>query len=118
MIGSDVVIRGELAGNANVEFAGTLEGTLVIDGFVAVRSEGRITGRVQAAAVLIEGSVNGEIHAAGKVELRRSCRVEADIFAGSVAIADGSAFEGAITMNDHAAAPQDLAFTEKREDKR
>ena len=113
-ISSDVVIRGKLTGNANVDFAGALDGELGVDGFVLVRSEGRITGRIEAAALVIEGRVEGEIHASGKVELGQTCRVEGDIVAGSVAIADGATFDGAITMGESSAAREDLAFTEKR----
>ncbi len=113
-ISSDVVIRGELTGNANVDFAGTLEGDLEVDGFVLVRAKGRITGRIKAAALVIEGQIDGTIHATGKVELGQTCHVDGDIVASSVAIADGAAFDGSITMDGSSAARQGLAFTEKR----
>jgi cytoskeletal protein CcmA (bactofilin family) len=113
-IGPDVVIHGELTGSANARFAGTLEGTLSVDGIVFVEPEARITGRIEAAAVVVQGRIEGEIHASGKVELCQTCHVEGDIVAGSVAIADGATFDGAITMRGSSATPADLTFTEKR----
>lgn len=114
MIGSDVQIAGELTGTANVDFAGVLEGSLVVDGFVVVRPEGRIIGRLEAAAAVVLGRVEGQIRAVGKVELGAGCKVEAEVDAGSVAIADGAAFDGAITMHGSSTEPSAVSFTEKR----
>jgi cytoskeletal protein CcmA (bactofilin family) len=115
VIGADVAIRGEVRGTSNMEFSGSLQGDLELEGFLWLRPGGRIEGTLTVTNVLVEGEVAGNINATGKVELRSSCRVLGDVAARSLAIADGGFFEGKITM---AGAPSDRAavtFQEKRQ---
>jgi cytoskeletal protein CcmA (bactofilin family) len=117
LIGPDVTVRGEITGNASVDFAGTLDGDLVTDGLVIIRPGGRVTGRIQATAVVVQGRVDGDIHASGRVELGQSCSVEGDIFAATVAIADGARYDGAIAMAGSATSREQVAFVEKRSER-
>jgi len=95
-IPAGVHVRGEIAGADSVEIAGTLEGPLVTEGFCHVRDSGRLQGRLSAGDVRIEGEVEGQIEARGKVELGARSRVKAEIRARGIAIADGASFDGAI----------------------
>jgi len=89
-------IRGELVGADSVEVAGTFEGPLVTEGFCHIRDGGRLQGRLSATDVRIEGELEGQIEARGKVELGARSRVKAEIRARGIAIADGCVFDGAI----------------------
>lgn len=110
VIGSDVRIKGELTGKANIELRGTFDGTSDIDGLLVVRDGGKVTGEISATNVVVEGAIEGDITAAEKVELRPSARVTGDIQAGSIAIAAGSFFEGKVQMKEKEA----VSFKEKR----
>ncbi len=91
-----VHVKGEIAGADSVELAGTLEGPLVTEGFCHLRDSGRLQGRLSAGDVRIEGELEGQIEARGKVELGARSRVKAEIRARGIAIADGCFFDGAI----------------------
>jgi cytoskeletal protein CcmA (bactofilin family) len=114
VIGAAVSITGEVRGGAGMEFFGSLEGDLELDGFLWVRSGARIEGNVHATNIVIEGEVIGNISAIDKLELRSSCRVTGDLSAGSVAISEGGFFEGTITMAGAAGDRRDVTFQEKR----
>ena len=114
VIGAAVSITGEVRGGAGMEFFGSLKGDLELDGFLCLRSGSRIEGNLRATNIVIEGEVIGNISAIDKLELRASCRVTGDLSAGSVAIAEGGFFEGAITMAGAAGDRQDVTFKEKR----
>jgi len=107
IIGPETVIKGEILGRTNVELLGTLEGTCTIEGLFLQRSGGSVKGDVQATNVSLEGTVEGKVQAAQKVELRATCKVHGDIEGRSVAIAEGSFFEGnvAMTSGDPGARP-------------
>ncbi|MEE8524219.1 MAG: polymer-forming cytoskeletal protein, partial [Thermoanaerobaculia bacterium] len=58
----------------------------------------------------------GKIHAQKKAELRSKCKVEGDLAAKTIAIAEGSFFEGRIQMSGKVpGAPQQTSFREKRD---
>ena len=106
-----LTIRGELTGAESVELLGTLEGPLTTEGFCHIHATGRLRGRLVAADVVVEGELQGDIVAQGKVELGAAARVKADIRARAIAIADGCYFDGQIHMEG---GEEHVRFQEKR----
>lgn len=111
VIGPGTRIKGELVADAPVELAGTLEGEIRASSHCRVRQGARVTGRVEAKTLVIEGTVEGPALVADRLEIGSTARVRASIQARVVAIADGAVFEGEVRM-DEAGSPQ--SFTEKR----
>lgn len=109
-----LTIRGEVTGSESVDLRGTLEGPLTTEGFCHVHEGGSLRGRLSAADVIVEGILEGEILARGKVELGASARVKADIRAQAIAIADGCYFDGQIHMEG---ADERVRFQEKRKNR-
>lgn len=99
VIGKGIHIRGELTGSAPIEVWGSLEGVTGTEGRFWVREGGRVGGEIAAAEVIIEGQVEGKISAEHKVEFRPTCKVEGDVVAKRVAIAEGAVFDGRIRMS-------------------
>lgn len=116
VIGADGLIRGEISSDAGVSFGGTLDGDMCAGGLLRVQSTGRITGRVTAAAVVIEGRIDGEIEVSGAAELKQGCRVTGSISAATVAIADGATFDGSVSMKGGGGPPRHVDFIERRKE--
>jgi cytoskeletal protein CcmA (bactofilin family) len=114
MIGADVTIKGDVRGSSNMEYRGTLEGDLQLEGFLWLRAGGRVDGNLSATDLVVEGEVSGNIIAQNKLELRGSCRVSGDISASTLAIADGGFFEGKITMAGGPGKREAVSYREKR----
>jgi cytoskeletal protein CcmA (bactofilin family) len=110
-VGPGTRIEGHLASDGPVDVAGTLEGDVHVSGHCRVREGARVTGRLEAKTLVVEGEVSGPALVADKVEIGATGRVKSSIQARVVAIADGAFFEGEVRMDD-AGAP--LTFTEKR----
>jgi cytoskeletal protein CcmA (bactofilin family) len=106
-----LTIRGEVSGSESVELLGTLEGPLTTAGFCHIHECGSLRGRLSATDVIVEGELEGDIVARGKVELGASARVKADIRAQTIAIADGCFFDGQIHMEG---GEERVRFREKR----
>ena len=109
-----LTIRGEVSGSESVELLGTLEGPLTTEGFCHVHESGRLRGHLSATDVIVEGELEGNIVARGKVELGASARVKADIRAQAIAIADGCYFDGQIHMEG---GEERVRFQEKRKNR-
>jgi cytoskeletal protein CcmA (bactofilin family) len=106
-----LTIRGELSGSESVELLGTLEGPLTTEGFCHIHERGSLRGRLSATDVIVEGELEGDIFARGKVELGAGARVKAEIRAQAIAIADGCYFDGQIHMEG---GEERVRFQEKR----
>jgi cytoskeletal protein CcmA (bactofilin family) len=113
IVGQDLKIEGNLSGSGGLELKGSFKGELSMEGLVWIRPRGSVDGEITATSVVVEGRIVGSIEATGKVDLRKGCRVEGDISASSVSAADGSFFEGRISMPQEPK-PEVVAYEEKR----
>jgi cytoskeletal protein CcmA (bactofilin family) len=111
-VGPGTRFKGELVSDGPLEVAGTLDGDVRVDSHCRVREGARVTGRLEAKTLVVEGRVSGPALIADKVEIGATARVETNIQARVVAIADGAFFEGEVRMDVAGGAPQ--TFTEKR----
>ena len=113
-VGPGARIKGDLQSDGPVDVAGTLEGDIRVSAHCRVRQGGRVTGRLEAKSVVVEGEVRGPALVADKVEIGATARVEANIQARVVAIADGAFFEGEVRMDGTGGSAAPQTFTEKR----
>ena len=97
-VGPGVRVKGTLAGSGSVEIAGTFEGPIEIDGLFHILEGGRVVGDVTAHDAVIAGELQGRIVVAGRMELSGTARVRADVEAPTIAIAEGSVFDGRVNM--------------------
>ena len=58
---------------------------------------------VDAGSINVEGTVNGNLHAADRVELRQSARLKGDIRASKLLVAEGASFIGQCNVGPDAA---------------
>lgn len=100
LLGQSVVLRGDLSGKEDLLIEGQLEGTLNFpDHCVTVGPHGQVKGEVHARLVIVQGSVNGNISAREKIEIRKSGNVVGDLVAAGIAIEDGAYFKGSIDIS-------------------
>jgi cytoskeletal protein CcmA (bactofilin family) len=97
IVAEGTLVKGEIHGAGDLELKGTIDGSCTVKGTLTVRPSGCMVGTVDAGTVVVEGEVKGNIEASRQIELRATCQVRGDISALSIAIADGSFFEGQIT---------------------
>lgn len=114
VIGKGIHIKGEITGTAPIQVWGSIEGKAGTEGLLWVRQGGEVGGEIAATNVVVEGHVDGKIAAADMVELRATCKVKGDISAKTLAIADGSFFQGRVHMDEGGGSPQHIRFQEKR----
>ncbi|MEL6373066.1 MAG: polymer-forming cytoskeletal protein [Pseudomonadota bacterium] len=92
VIGSDLVIMGNLVSKGEVQVDGEVQGDLHCT-HIVVGERARITGGVVADDVVVRGHVMGSIRGM-RVTLQSSSHVEGDIYHQSLAIEQGAYFEG------------------------
>ena len=113
VIGRDVQIEGTIRGATSLEIWGSFEGQMEIEGLVWMRPGSRFAGELLTTDLVIEGELQGSVRATEKVDMRATCRVEADVTASKVAAAEGSHIEGRITVSNKA--NNVVGYSERRE---
>jgi cytoskeletal protein CcmA (bactofilin family) len=99
IIGRSIILKGELSANEDLLIEGQFEGTVNLqDHCLTIGSNGKVKAEVQARQVVILGSVNGNINAREKIEVRKSGNVTGDLTSASIAIEEGAYFKGSIDI--------------------
>ncbi len=99
IIGSSIVIDGEITGDEDLVIQGTVKGKIALKESLFVEGSGVVEADIDTQNVDIAGRVTGNIHASDKVELKTECRVVGDIKAPRILIADGASFKGNVDMD-------------------
>lgn len=99
IISGDLVVRGTMISNGDVQIDGRIEGD-VRAGALVIGEKAHIEGDVFAEDAIIRGTVHGAIRAR-KVQLCSTCRVEGDILHEALAMEAGAFFEGNCRHSDN-----------------
>ena len=111
-IGKSVTIRGEVKGSEDLIVDGHLEGTITLtESRLTIGPNANVAADLSARDVLIQGHVQGNVVASGRVELRAGCVVEGDIRALRLAIEDNAVFRGKVDLTQGATAKAPDAVT-------
>jgi cytoskeletal protein CcmA (bactofilin family) len=99
VIGSSIVIDGEISGDEDLVIQGTVKGKITLRESLYVEGSGVVEADIETQNVEIAGRVTGNIQATDKVELKADCRVVGDVKAPRILIADGASFKGNVDMD-------------------
>jgi cytoskeletal protein CcmA (bactofilin family) len=99
-IGKSVVIKGELNASEDLTIEGQVEGTINLhDNVLTIGANGKIRAEVSVKAVIVLGSVTGNITASERVDIRDGGSVEGDLAAPRLGISEGAHFRGSVDMH-------------------
>jgi len=99
VIGSTIVIDGEISGDEDLVVLGTVKGRISLRENILVEQSGVVEASIETATITVNGSITGDIRATERVELSANCQVVGDIRAPRILIADGAAFKGNVDMD-------------------
>ena len=109
-IGKSVVICGEVKGSEDLIVDGRVDGTVSLsESRLTIGPSAHVAADLSAKDVLIQGHVQGNVVASGRVELRAGCTMEGDIRALRLAVEDNAVFRGKVDLTQAAAKGPDGA---------
>jgi cytoskeletal protein CcmA (bactofilin family) len=98
LIGKGTVVRGDLHFVGGLHIDGRIEGNVVAgdnDGAALVLSEGgEVEGEVHAPNMMLNGSIEGDVHSAGHLELAANAKVCGDVYYNLLEMAVGAEVNG------------------------
>jgi cytoskeletal protein CcmA (bactofilin family) len=97
--GRSLVVKGDVSGNEDLTIFGQFEGTINLQGHsLTIGPEGKVKAEIQAARVVIHGTVHGNITVKERVEIYKTGHVVGDLMAPGISIEDGAYFKGKIEI--------------------
>ena len=98
-IGKSVVIKGDLQGSEDLTIEGQVEGRIELkENVLTIGPNAMINAQVFAKTIIIMGTVQGNVIASEKVDIRHGASVAGDVASPRVAIAEGAQFDGKVDM--------------------
>ena len=98
-IGRHVVINGEFTSDEDLQIDGTITGDVQIrNATLTIGEPANVEADIHGTRVVVHGTVRGSITASARIELGPAARVEGNLSADQVVIADGARFNGRIDM--------------------
>jgi cytoskeletal protein CcmA (bactofilin family) len=93
-LSSGVSIKGSVKFQKELTLDCEVEGRIDSQGRLTVGKQAKIKGDIQTRSVIVDGTVNGNITAAERCELRAGCSVNGDIEAPRLVVDEAASFIG------------------------
>jgi cytoskeletal protein CcmA (bactofilin family) len=98
LIGATTRIEGNVIFSGGLRVDGLVRGNVVAiaeqPSTLVLSVDARIDGEVQAAHIVVNGTINGPVHATETLELQPNSRVKGDVHYKSIEIQQGAVVEG------------------------
>ena len=99
LISKSVAIKGEVSCNEDLYIDGQVEGTIDPKGYrLTIGPNGRVKANITARAVVVQGRLEGNIHASDRVDLKQSATVVGDIVTQRISIDEGVTLKGRVNV--------------------
>ena len=99
-IGKSISIRGDLSGNEDMVIEGQVEGKVELpNNQLTIGAEGSVKAEIHAKSVVIVGHIVGNVIGSERVEIQATGKVEGDVTAPKLIVAEGAQLNGAIQMS-------------------
>lgn len=115
-IGKSISIKGDVVGDEDTVLEGRVEGRVSLKNHhLTIGPNGDVQGEVSAKQVTVVGKIAGNVIASERIEVRETGRIQGDLIAPRLNVAEGAIINGAITMKDSGALAQPRPAEKKLE---
>jgi cytoskeletal protein CcmA (bactofilin family) len=98
-IGKSVTIKGQIFSREDLVVDGEIEGAIELnDHRLTVGPNGRVRAGIKAREIVVLGSIEGNVEALDKIDIRKDAKLVGDIKTARIVIEDGAYFKGSIDI--------------------
>ncbi len=99
-LGASIQIKGQVTGDEDLQIDGKVDGPISLRGHeLIVGSTAQLNSEIHAGEVVVAGKVLGNVHARGRVDIKKDGSVTGDISTARISIEDGAHFKGRIEID-------------------
>ncbi len=99
VIGSDMVVDGNIRAKEAVRVEGSVTGDVETEGALIISASGKVKGNVKGSSIIIGGSLEGDLCSGGRTEVVSTGKVIGNIRTKSLVVDENAVFQGQCTMN-------------------
>jgi cytoskeletal protein CcmA (bactofilin family) len=98
-LGKNVTVKGQIFSREDLTIDGEVEGTVECQEHrLTIGPNGRVHAGLKAREIVIYGSIQGNVEAADKIDIRKEAKLVGDIKTSRIMIEDGAYFKGSIDI--------------------
>jgi cytoskeletal protein CcmA (bactofilin family) len=99
-LGASLAIKGHITGSEDLQIDGKVDGPISLHGHeLTVGPTAELKSEIHAGEVIVSGKVVGNVHARGRVDIKKDGSIIGDIFSARISIEDGAHFKGRIEID-------------------
>lgn len=99
VLGKSVIVKGQIFSREDLTIDGEVEGTVELQEHrLTVGPNGKVMATIKAREICVIGSVNGNVEASDKIDIRKDAKLIGDIRTARIVIEDGAYFKGNIDI--------------------
>lgn len=99
MIGKGVLVKGQILSREDLYVDGEVEGSIEMQEHrLTVGPNGKVQAGVKARELTVLGTLQGNVDASDKIDIRKEAKLVGDIKTARIVIEDGAYFKGSIDI--------------------
>jgi cytoskeletal protein CcmA (bactofilin family) len=99
-LGSSLRVKGDITGTEDLLIDGSVEGLVELDERkLTVGPTAKVTADINARDLVVYGFVKGNVHAKGRIEIKKDGSVIGNLTTAQIMIEDGADFKGSIEID-------------------
>jgi cytoskeletal protein CcmA (bactofilin family) len=99
VLGKSVIVKGQIYSREDLTIDGEVEGTVELQEHrLTIGPNGKVSAAIKAREICVIGTVNGNVEASDKIEIRKDAKLTGDIRTARIVIEDGAYFKGNIDI--------------------
>jgi len=99
-LGASLRVQGEISGTEDLLIDGSVEGQIQLnDRKLTVGKTAKLTADINARDVVVYGYVKGNVHAKGRIEIKKDGYVVGNLTTAQIMIEEGADFKGTIEID-------------------
>lgn len=112
-LGKNVTVKGQIFAREDLTIDGEVEGTVEChEHRLTIGPNARVQAGLKAREIVIQGSIQGNVDATDKIDIKKEAKLVGDIKTSRIVIEDGAYFKGSIDISKpNAARPQAAGST-------
>ncbi len=103
-LGKNVTVKGQIFAREDLTIDGEVEGTVEChEHRLTIGPNARVQAGLKAREIIIHGSIQGNVDATDKIDIKKEAKLVGDIKTSRIVIEDGAYFKGSIDISKAAA---------------
>jgi cytoskeletal protein CcmA (bactofilin family) len=99
-LGKSVTVKGQIFSREDLTIDGEVEGTVEChEHRLTIGPNARVQATLKAREIVIQGSIQGNVEAVDKIDIKKEAKLVGDIKTSRIVIEDGAYFKGSIDIS-------------------